>query len=79
VSNKALDILESKVNRATFAALEKSMQSGKSMADLITALPTSQRSEVLKALADPKVAQQLTGIVVTNSLAPENQNALVNQ
>ena len=79
VSNKALDILETKINRATFAALEKSMQSGKSMADLITALPTSQRSEILKALADPKIAQQLTGIAVTNSLAPENQNALANQ
>jgi hypothetical protein len=83
VSNKALDILEAKVNRATFAALEKGMQSGKSMAELISALPTSERNAVIKTLSDPKVAQQLTAISVstgTNALTNNtNQNALANQ
>jgi hypothetical protein len=78
VTNKVLDGLEFKVNRATFAALEKGMQSGKSMADLIKSLPTSQQDEVLRALADPKVARQITMQTSRNALAPEqqNQNAL---
>lgn len=81
VSNKALDILEAKVNRATFAALEKGMQSGKSMADLIKTLPTSERNAVIKTLSDPKIVQQLTAISAINALAPQqqNQNALANQ
>jgi hypothetical protein len=81
VSNKALDILEAKVNRATFAALEKGMQSGKSMADLIDTLPTSERNEVIKTISDPKVARLLSSIAITNNLAPQqqNQNALANQ
>jgi hypothetical protein len=83
VSNKALDILEAKVNRGTFAALEKGMQSGKSMAELISALPTSERNAVIKTLSDPKVVQQLTAISVstgTNALTNNtNQNALANQ
>jgi hypothetical protein len=78
VTNKVLDGLEFKVNRATFAALEKGMQSGKSMADLIKSLPTSQQDDVLRALADPKVARQITMQTSRNALAPEqqNQNAL---
>jgi hypothetical protein len=78
VTNKVLDGLEFKVNRATFAALEKGMQSGKSMADLIEALPASQRNDALRALADPKVARQITQLSTRNALAPEqlNQNAL---
>ena len=79
VTNKVLDGLEFKVNRATFAALEKGMQSGKSMADLIKSLPTSQQDEVLRALADPKVARQITLQTSRNALAPneqQNQNAL---
>jgi hypothetical protein len=54
------------------------MQSGKSMADLIKSLPTSQQDEVLRALADPKVARQITMQSSRNALAPEqqNQNAL---
>lgn len=78
VTNKVLDGLEFKVNRATFAALEKGMQSGKSMADLIKSLPTSQQDDVLRALADPKVARQITLQTSRNALAPKqlNQNAL---
>ena len=76
VSNKALDILEAKINRATFMQLEKSMQSGKSMADLISTLPTSERNAVLKALADPKTARQLALITNQNALAPQSKNAL---
>jgi hypothetical protein len=78
VTNKVLDGLEFKVNRATFAALEKGMQSGKSMADLIKSLPTSQQDDVLRALADPKVARQITLQTSRNALAPEqqSQNAL---
>jgi hypothetical protein len=79
VTNKVLDGLEFKVNRATFTALEKGMQSGKSMADLIKSLPTSQQDEVLRALADPKVARQITLQTSRNALAPneqQSQNAL---
>jgi hypothetical protein len=76
VSNKALDILEAKINRATFMQLEKSMQSGKSMADLISTLPTSERNAVLKVLADPKTARDLASITNQNALAPQSQNAL---
>jgi hypothetical protein len=78
VTNKVLDGLEFKVNRATFAALEKGMQSGKNMAELIEALPASQRNDALRALADPKVARQITQLSTRNALAPEqqNQNAL---
>ena len=81
VTNKVLDNLEFKVNRATFAALEKSMQSGKSMADALEFLPASQRTEVLKVLADPQVARTIATITARNALAPQqqNQNALANQ
>lgn len=78
VTNKVLDGLEFKVNRATFAALEKGMQSGKNMAELIEALPASQRNDALRALADPKVARQITQLTTRNALVPDqqNQNAL---
>jgi hypothetical protein len=79
ISNMVLDNLQFKVNRATFAALEKGMQSGKNMAELIEALPASQRNDALRALADPKVARQITMQTSRNALAPneqQNQNAL---
>ena len=48
--NTALKILRGQVNERTFAAFEKGMISGKSAAEMLGELPTSERNKVFRIL-----------------------------
>jgi len=77
VINKVSGILRGRVNDKTLEAVSKGMMSGKSANELLATLPTVERNEVLRALAESKVTGAEAGAVV-NALAPrrKNQNAL---
>jgi hypothetical protein len=87
-ANKALDIVEKKVGKATLAKLTEAAKTAKGFDDLLNTLPASDRIKVLKAIKDPKVYTELkeTGRKITgasavgvNALSPkneQNQNAL---
>jgi hypothetical protein len=88
-ANKALDIVEKKVGKATLKKLSEAAKNVDNFEQLLSTLPASERNAVLKAMKDPKVWDKLkdTGVpravtsgavnVVTptaNNLAPEQQN-----
>lgn len=87
VANKVLETLGAKVGKETVAKLAESSLSAKTFDDLLATLPAKERSNLLKAMADPST-WGATGAAVTraaavpaaptNNLAPqsENQNAL---
>lgn len=50
VTNKVLSTLEGRVNEATLRVMEDGMRSGKSLSDLLNALPASERSAALRAI-----------------------------
>lgn len=82
-TNKALDVLESHVNKKTLDILSKSAKSAKSFEELLSTVPTSERNKILKAMADPdtfaKMIPSGSYAAGLNSLAPtqqENRNAL---
>lgn len=77
VINKVSGILRGRVNDKTLEAVSKGMMSGKSANELLATLPTVERNEVLKALAESKITGAEAGAVV-NALAPrrKSQNAL---
>jgi hypothetical protein len=52
-TNKALDILEKKVGKATMAKLTEAAKTSKSFDELLNTLPTSERNIVLKTIRDP--------------------------
>jgi len=81
--NSALKILRGQVNEKTFAAFEKGMISGKSAAEMLLQLPTSERNSVFRILKNssewnPAVANVTTQLNARrkNNLAPENRNSL---
>jgi hypothetical protein len=81
--NMAAKILRGQVSEKTFAAFEKGMISGKSAAEMLAELPTSERVEVFRLLKNssewnPKVSSVgvQSSIDRTNNLAPENRNNL---
>lgn len=53
-ANKALDIVEKKVGKATLAKLTEAAKTAKSFDELLNTLPASERNAVLKAIKDPK-------------------------
>jgi hypothetical protein len=87
VANKVLETLGAKVGKETVAKLAESSLSAKTFDELLATLPAKERSNLLKAMADPST-WGATGAAVTraaavpaaptNNLAPqsENQNAL---
>jgi len=89
-TNKALDILEKKVGKATMAKLTEAAKTSKSFDDLLNTLPASERNIVLKTIRDPSqwkiskevakaVPEKLRGgaIAGANALSEDkNQNAL---
>ena len=82
--NKASEILRGQVSEKTFAAFEKGMLSGKSAAEMLGELPTSERNKVFKLLKDssewnPNVAKAgvLSSVDRTNNLTSNrNRNNL---
>ena len=89
-TNKALDILEKKVGKATMAKLTEAAKTSKSFDELLNTLPASERNIILKTIRDPSqwkiskeiakaVPEKLRGgaIAGANALSEqENQNAL---
>ena len=77
--NKALSLLEGKVNTGTLDTLEKGMRSGKSLVDLLNTLPSSERIEALRALGqNPGKQLGRAAVYSTNALVQEPPQA-VNQ
>jgi hypothetical protein len=52
-TNKALDILEKKVGKATMAKLTEAAKTSKSFDELLNTLPASERNIILKTIRDP--------------------------
>jgi hypothetical protein len=87
VANKVLETIGAKVGKETVAKLAEASLSAKTFDELLATLPAKERSNLLKAMADPST-WGATGAAVTraaavsaaptNNLAPqsENQNAL---
>lgn len=79
--NAALRVLRGQVNEKTFAAFENGMISGKSAAEMLTQLPTSERNLVFRLLKNSSEWNSGAANVVTqisarrvNQLAPEKRN-----
>jgi hypothetical protein len=87
--NKALDIVEKKVGKATLKKLTEAAKTVDNFEQLLSTLPASERNAVLKAMKDPKVWEKLkdTGVprAITsgaamlttppaNTLAPQQPN-----
>lgn len=86
-TNKALDILERRVGKATLAKLTEAAKTAKGFDELLNTLPASERNLVLKTLKDPsawggakEMGKKFTGAgaLGVNALArdQENENAL---
>jgi hypothetical protein len=72
-ANKALDIVEKKVGKATLAKLTEAAKTAKSFDELLNTLPASERNIVLKTIRDPsqwKVSKAIAKEV--GKAAPEN-------
>lgn len=87
-TNKALDILEKKVGKATMAKLTEAAKTTQGFDELLNTLPATERNAVLSAIRDPKlwgkateVSKQIGGpaAIGINALSRDqesNQNAL---
>ena len=85
-TNKALNILETKIGAKTMATLTESLKTPEGAAKLLESLPAQERNRVLKLISDPSQWSEGGKAVVrgataagVNMLAPErfNDNALV--
>jgi len=81
-TNKALDLIEARLGKATMKRLGTAMQSGKSAVELLSTMPAADRNAVIKAFSSPAVwpgaPKEAVIAVAANQLAPQNQttNAL---
>jgi hypothetical protein len=86
-TNKALQILETKIGAKTMTTLTEALKTPQGAADLLATLPGEERIKVLKLLSDPSQWKSGTKAVATgtttmgvNALAPDRyDNALANQ
>jgi hypothetical protein len=92
-TNKALQILETKIGAKTMSTLTEGLKTPEGAAKLLETLPAAERNRVIKLISDPsvlgptsakKAAEAIRTSTVTtgvNMLAPErnNENALNNQ
>jgi len=84
-TNKALNILETKIGAKTMATLTEALKSPEGAANLLERLPAEERSKVLRLISDPsqwsegaKAIVRGTTAASVNALAPEryDNNAL---
>ena len=85
-TNKALDILERKIGKATLAKLTEAAKTAQGFDELLNTLPATERNAVLKVIRDPKTwegAKEMgkkftgAGAIGVNALSnQENENAL---
>lgn len=84
-TNKALQIIESKIDAKTMATLTEALKTPEGAADLLGTLPATERNKVLRVLSNPQTwkpgAAAASAVAAKNALAPrqENQNALTEQ
>ena len=87
-TNRALNILETKIGTKTMATLTEALKTPEGAAQLLESLPAAERSRVLQLMADPTkwgvpTRAAVTGTITTgaNMLAPDQnvQNSLVEQ
>jgi hypothetical protein len=69
VTNQVIKGLESKVNEKTWVALQSAAKSGKSMNDLLTSLPPSERSKVLAFFS--KASAKTSGVGGVNMMSEQ--------
>lgn len=80
--NRALDIVENKVGKATLKKLTEGAKSAQSFEELINTLPATERNAVLRAMRDPNTWKGVTKaapIVGTVGKTTEKANALSNE
>lgn len=84
-TNKALQIIENKIDRKTMATLTEALKSPEGAVDLLGTLPAAERNKVLRVLSNPQEwkpgAATAAAVGAKNTLAPEreNRNALTEQ
>lgn len=81
-ANKALDIVENKISKATLEKLTEGAKTAQSFEELLNTLPATERNAVIKVLRDPKTWEPVTKaapIVGTVGKTTEKANALSNQ
>ena len=87
-TNKALNILETKIGKKTMETLTESLKTPEGAADLLATLPGSERNRVLKLLSNPsewtsggKAAATAATTTGVNALAPDryDESAVTNQ
>jgi len=61
IANKALDVIESKVNKQTMAYIVEGMKTGKSANEMLNTLPSGERFKVIQALNSQKLMPYLSG------------------
>jgi hypothetical protein len=74
-TNKALNILETKIGTKTMNTLTEALKTPEGAAQLLETLPAAERSRVLQLIADPSKWGAPTRAAVTGTLA-ERVNAL---
>lgn len=62
-ANKVLDIIESKVNKATMDAIVEGMKSGKNANEMLNTLPSGERIKVIQALKNQKAIPYFSGVI----------------
>lgn len=62
-ANKVLDIIESKVNKATMDAIVEGMKSGKNANEMLNTLPSGERIKVINALKNQKAIPYFSGVI----------------
>lgn len=85
-TNKALQIIENKIDRKTMATLTEALKTPEGAVDLLSALPAAERNKVLRVLSNPQewkpgaaTAAVVGAKAAKNAMAPEqeNRNALM--
>jgi len=66
--------LQGRVSEKTLLAISEAMKSGKATNDLLTALPSSERNLVMKALRDSNALGKAATASTVNSLASEDNS-----
>lgn len=81
VANLTLGLVEKKINAKTRDILKEGMASGKSMLEILDAVPTSERNKILRIMTNPASwgarpvqAAAAKAAEPSNALAPESQN-----
>jgi hypothetical protein len=65
LANKALDVIETKVNKKTMAVIVEGMKNGKSANEMLNTLPSGERFKVIQALKTQKAIPFASGAMTS--------------